>query len=292
MIFRLESKGCKQFKNNLMNKIVFSLLGLLLFNGLFAQDLPARPEPPTLVNDFAQIIDPGSESALEQKLVDFFAATSTQIAVVTVDDLQGYEPSDYAFRLGEQWGVGNEKFDNGIVILVKPKTNDSRGQVFIAVGYGLEGVVPDATAKKIVENDIIPYFQNGDMIGGIDNATNILISLSKGEYNYQQYAKKGSGGGAGIAPIIILVLVFVVLPAIFGRRRGSFYSAGNKSNLPFWLAMGLLSGAGRKHSGFFDDFSSGSGSFGGFGSGSGNSFGSFGGFGGGSFGGGGAGGSW
>jgi uncharacterized protein len=271
-----------------MKRIFLIILLAVMGLSLQAQQIPHRPEPPTLVTDLANIIDDQSERAMEQKLVDFFAATSTQIAVVTLNDLDDYPISDFAFRLGEKWGIGDARFNNGILILVKPKTAGSRGEVFIAPGYGLEGVVPDGIAKRIVEQEMIPYFQQGDMTGGIDNAVNVLISLTKGEYSHQQYAKKGSGGGSA-APFIIMALLFFVLPAILGRRRGNYYSTGNKSNLPIWIAMGMLSGMGRKHSGFFGDFSSGSGSFG---SGSGSSFGSFGGFGGGRFGGGGAGGSW
>jgi uncharacterized protein len=267
-----------------MKKLIFLVLAVILSVNIFAADIPERPNPPTLVTDMANVFSNDQRSQLERKLVDFFAATSTQIAVVTVNDLQGSEPSDFAFQLGEKWGIGSEKFDNGILVLVKPKTGESRGQVFIAVGYGLEGVVPDATSKQIVENEMIPQFKAGDMFAGVDNATNVLIDLTKGEYNYQQYTKKSAKGSGGFAVFIILIIIFSL---VFRRRKG-YYAAGNKSSLPFWLALGMLSGNRHNHSGFFDDFSSGSGSFGGGGS----SFGGFGGFGGGSFGGGGAGGSW
>jgi uncharacterized protein len=244
----------------------------------------AKPIPETMVNDLADILSPNEESQLERKLVDYFANTSTQIAVVTLNDLQGYPISDFAFKLGQDWGVGNAKFDNGIVVLLKPKNADGKGEVFIAVGYGLEGVVPDATAKQIVENEMIPSFKAGDMYGGIEKATNVLIDITKGEYTYKQYAKQA---GKGFSPFLFLIILFVVFPMIFGRRKGVYTAGTRNSSLPFWVGMGLLSGMGNKHSGMFGDFSKGSGSFGG-----GNSFGSFGGFGGGGFGGGGAGGSW
>lgn len=270
-----------------MRKLLLIIASLLVSIFALANDLPKRPEPPTLVNDFANMLSRNERAALERKLVDYFAATSTQIAVVTVNSLSDYQISDYAFRLGEKWGVGGAKFNNGILMVVMPKTSTSKGEVFIAVGYGLEGVVPDVTAKQVVENELIPHFKNNDMFGGIDSGVSVLIDLTKGEYNYQQYAKHVEGKG-GFSPFLIFLIIFVVFPIIFGRRRKGYYSAGGRSSLPFWLAMGMMGGAGRKHSGFFGDFSSGSGSFGG----GGNSFGSFGGFGGGSFGGGGAGGSW
>jgi len=270
---------------SIMKKILLFCFSLLMtISAVFAQ-LPERPNPPTLVSDMAGVFSQSEKQQLEQQLVDFFAQTSTQIAVVTVPTLDDYEISDYAFKLGEKWGIGSEKFDNGILVLLKPKTSESKGEAFIAVGYGLEGVVPDAIAKQIVENEMIPRFKQNDMFGGIASATNVLIGLTKGEYNYKQYAKKASGGG--FSPIIIFIII-AVLFSIFGGKRRNYYSAGRHSSLPFWMAMGMMSGSGRNHSGAFNNFSSGSGSFGGGGS----SFGGFGGFGGGSFGGGGAGGSW
>ena len=102
-----------------------------------ASAIPSRPSPARLVNDLAGLFTDQQETELERMLVAFDDSTSNQIAVVTVNDLEGYEASEYATRIGIDWGVGSEKFDNGIVILVKPKTS-SAGQVFIAVGYGLE----------------------------------------------------------------------------------------------------------------------------------------------------------
>lgn len=271
-----------------MKRILSIIPLLLLAVSLIASDLPQRPNPPTLVTDFANEFSKQEEAQLERRLVDFFASTSTQISVVTVESLDGNDISDYAFRLGEEWGIGDAQFDNGILVLFKPKTAESRGQVFIAVGYGLEGVVPDITANQIVDNEMIPHFKAGDIYGGIVSGTNVLIELTQGEYNHQQYAQQVESAAGGFNPFILIFLIFFVFPILFGRRRRGMYSTGGRSNLPFWLALGMMSGSRRSHGGFFNDFSSGSGSFGG----GGNSFGSFGGFGGGSFGGGGAGGSW
>ena len=277
MIFRSETK-------NIMRKLVLLFSALILSLGIFASDIPVRPNPPTLVTDIAGVFSAGERAELESKLVNYFANTSTQIAVVTLNDLNGYDISDLAFRIGQDWGIGDKKFNNGILILLKPKNSEGDGQVFIAVGYGLEGVVPDATTKQIVENEMIPRFKANDMYGGIENATNVLIDITKGEYNYKQYAKKVKGH---FNPFFILIFIFFI-GLFFRGRRSSYYSTGSRnSSLPFWIAMGMMSGANRNHSGLFNDFSSGSGSFGG-----GSSFGSFGGFGGGGFGGGGAGGSW
>ena len=105
---------------------------------LQAQDLPEPMRPKRIVNDFTQLFSPQQQQALEQKLRNFNDTSSTQIAIVTVPTLQGYAPSDYAQRLAEKWGVGQKGKDNGVLLLIKPKSRTEKGQVAIAVGYGLE----------------------------------------------------------------------------------------------------------------------------------------------------------
>lgn len=253
---------------------IILLSGLFLFNiNGFSQEIPDRPTPPRLVNDFANILTAKEKQALENKLVTFNNETSTQIAIVTIKSLNGYDKADFSFQLGEKWGVGQKGSDNGIVILVKPKTAQERGETFIAPGYGLEGVVPDATAKRIVEHDMMPLFKKGEYYLGLDAATNTLISLTKGEFTATQYNKATRKKSSGLPILFILIVIFFV----FFGRSGRHQSMGH--NLPFWMLLGMMGSGG---GGSFGDFSSGSGSFGG----------GFGGFGGGSFGGGGAGGSW
>jgi len=261
-----------------MKYIITPLLTILLLYPAIAQDIPERPVPPRLVNDFAGFFSPDKITQLEKKLVWFNQQTSTQIAIVTVKDLQGYDISDFAFRLGDKWGVGQKGFNNGIVILVKPKTPKDKGRIFIATGYGLEAVVPDAIAKRIVEVEILPEFRKNNFYKGIDNAINTLFSLTKGEFSPKEYAQKTSRNESpvfGIGGFFLLI----ILSSIFARlQRARHYSVGH--SVPFWTAM-FLAGSVRPRGGGFASFSSGSGSFGGFG-----------GFGGGGFGGGGAGGSW
>ena len=134
--------------------------------------------------------------ALEEKLVAFNDSTSTQIAIVTVSDLKGYDKADYAQRLAEKWGIGQKGLDNGMLILVKPKTNESSGQVQIAQGYGLEGAIPDIICGQIVDYEIFPEFRNGNYYEGLDKATSTLMSLASGEYPADQYGKsKGKRSG-------------------------------------------------------------------------------------------------
>jgi uncharacterized protein len=252
---------------------------------VFAQDIPERPNPPRLVNDLANVLSEQEEQQMESELVQYNDQTSTQICVVTLPSLNGYEISDLSFKLGEKWGVGQKDKNNGIVIIFKPKTGNEKGQIFIAVGYGLEGIIPDAVANRtVVDYEMIPRFKNGDIYGGLSAGTKVLMSLASQEFTADAYQKKAGGkkseekGGGGF---ILVILIIIVLVSIFKGGRGGGYNS--RGSLPFWLAMGLLnSGSGR---GSWGGFSGGSGGFGGGGGG-------FGGFGGGSFGGGGAGGSW
>jgi len=243
-----------------------------------AQDkLPVPANPQSWVNDYAGVFNSAETNALESKLNEFEYRSSTQIFVVTLDDNGGYSASDLSQRIGEQWGVGQQGKDNGLLILMDMQDND----VYISTGYGLEEYIPDAIASRIVHNEILPNFRNGDFYAGIDSATNVMISLLDGKFTADEYRKQSSSGGtSSIGAIIFMIIIFSV---IFGGRRRS--SGMGRSNLPLWLALGMLSGG--RHSGSFGNFSSGSGGFS-----SGGGFGGFSGGGGGSFGGGGAGGSW
>ena len=266
-----------------MKKLALLFITVLSFTVLLAQ-IPERPSPPRLVNDFAGVLSQENQRDMESTLSRFARETSTQIVLVTVEDLAEFEPWDYAVRLGEKWGVGQSENDNGLVILLKPKMGENdRGQVYIATGYGLEGVLPDAVVNgTIIDNEMIPHFRQGDYYRGLAGGINVIMDITRGEYTAEYYEQNYSQEKGGILPAVIFFIIFFVVFPILRFRRRRYYSPGK--SLPFWLALGLLSGGGRSHGGSFSNFSSGGGSFGGGGG--------FGGFGGGSFGGGGAGGSW
>ena len=259
-------------------KILFLFTVLLLQTGfIFAQGIPARPDPPHLVNDFANILSPDQLQSLESKLVAFNDSTSVQVAIVIVPTLDGYEKADYAQQLGQNWGVGGSKFNNGFVVLIKPKSGSENGEAFIATGYGVEQYVPDATTYDIVNNEMIPRFKQNDYYGGIDAATNVIMSLVKGEFKADSYAKKKKGSPAGIIIIIIIIIIFLISRNNNGGRTINRSGSAGMLMFPWLMGGGGSSGGG---------FGGGGGGFGGGGGGG------FGGFGGGGFGGGGAGGSW
>jgi uncharacterized protein len=246
---------------------------------VFSQDFPEKPVPPRLVNDFAGFLNSGEANSLEHKLVAFNDSTSTQIAIVIVPDLKGFDKADYAQRLGEKWGIGRRQLNNGILILVKPKTNESpRGDVYIATGYGLEGAIPDLTCGEIINREILPAFRQGDYYGGLDKATSTLMSLARGEFTAAQYGKSAKKSSGSVAPIALIIIIFIIA-SIFRNSGRSNHNNISRSGLPFWLLMGMMGSGRNSHSGSWGGFSGGGG-------------GGFGGFGGGSFGGGGAGGSW
>lgn len=247
-------------KHHQMNFLGKFFLVLLVMIGGFAnaQNLPDPMSPPRLVNDFAGVFNEQERNDLEHMLLAYDDSTSTQIYVVTVKDLDGYAVSDYAFRLGEKWGVGQKGKDNGAIILIKPKVGNSRGQVFIATGYGLEEKLNDARVGRIIDNYMLPYFQQNDYYTGTKGAIEAMIGYLSGQFQADEEAEELTTGDIIVG--IVLVLLFIY-----------FISKANKNN------KGNRSSGG----GFFPPIIGGG--FGGFGGSSG---------GGGRFGGGGAGRGW
>jgi uncharacterized protein len=263
--------------NNSIKKIVFTALLLLVAAAGLPAQAPSRPTPPRLVNDLAGLFTPPQTMQLEQRLVAFNDSTSNQVVVITVNDLGGYEASQFAYAVGEQWGVGQGKFNNGVVILIKPKTGTGYGEAFIATGYGVEGILPDAVCRSIVNNEMIPYFRQNDYFRGVEAALAVTLPLLAGEYSYEQYG--GASNGTGLWLFIGFVALAVILALIVKGGKGGG-STGGSAKSSFWTALWVASmTSGRKNS-------SGGSSWGG------HSSGGFGGFGGGHFGGGGGGGRW
>lgn len=251
---------------------ILTLLFSYLILGLQAQiekELPARPSPPKLVSDFTGTLSADQAQALENKLVAFDDSTSTQIAVVIIESTNSRDIADFAVALGRAWGIGNKKTNNGILLLVAKQDR----KMYIATGYGLEGALPDALAKRIIENEIKPNFRENDFYRGLDQGTDAIMLATKGEYTAPEGYRDEDGEG-GFPLILIFIIIFVLFKIIGkGGGGGGYYHGRGRHRGPggIWF------------------FPSGGSSFGGSSSSSG---GGFGGFGGGSFGGGGSGGSW
>ena len=266
-----------------MTKIKYFLAVVLaLLAALIAvADVPEPMKPARLVNDFAEVFSPEQRAVLEDTLVRFSRRTSNQITVVTVADLEGQDVSMMAAELGEKWGVGGSKNNNGVVILMKPKNDNGGGRVAITTGYGLEGALPDAACKMIIEREMIPHFKQDDYYGGISSALSVIMPIAAKEYSIDDYANSDDDPAMmfiALAVALGAIILFIVLANATGKGGDNNDSNGS-------------SGGGRTFGGpvIFGPGIGGSSS--GFGSG-GSGFGGFGGFGGGSFGGGGASGGW
>jgi len=251
-------------------RLLFLFFWFLSFT-LSAQDIPPPLNPPRLVNDFVNVLSAQEREGLERKLVAFDDSTSSQISIVIVKSLGGYDISEYTFALGRKWGIGQRGKNNGILIVWSP----SDRKYFIAPGYGLEGTISDAVAGRIGRDYLAPNFRNYQFYKGLDEATNALMQRASGEFTAEpdrrSNARQGEGSGP---PLFLIIIIVVIIILIFSRRnRGG----GNRRNRSGWGGPVLFPYS----------------TFGGSGSQSGSGFGGgggFGGFGGGSFGGGGAGG--
>lgn len=247
---------------------IFSFLLSVCVSAQVEKIIPARPSPPKLVNDLAGLLTDYQVKDLERKLVAYDDSTSNQIAIVIVKSLDDYSANEYAVALGRKWGIGNKDFNNGVVVLISTGGGEGNRDAYIAPGYGLEGAIPDITAKAIVDNELIPNFKEKNYYRGLDQATDAIIKAAAGEYkapaNYGSKKRKGVGLGTIIFIIILLLVIFGGGAA----GGGTYVSRGGFGG---WRGGSSWSGGGW----------SGGGGGGGFG-----------GFGGGSFGGGGAGGKW
>lgn len=289
MIFRLNNTDVNvlHFTSHIIRTLRIGLLMLwfVLPAGLQAQDvatdngtttdtaIPDKPNPPRLVNDFVGILSSSERSQLEQKLRAYNDSTSTQIVVVIVRTTEPYPIGDFAFQVGRKWGVGQQGKNNGLVLTWATQTR----KIFIATGYGLEGAIPDAIAKRIISNTIAPAFKQQQYYQGLDEGTNEIIRRASGEYKADPSEDNGEEEGAGTF-FIVLIIFLIIIFIIARRNRGG--GGGNRNRGGGWIPPVF----------FPTSTYSGWGSSGGGWSGGGSSGGGFGGFGGGSFGGGGAGG--
>ncbi len=251
-----------------MKKIIVLLTLLLHAFAGFTQDAIPQPSPARLVVDYANLLSASEQASLEQKLVELDNNTSNQIVVLTVSTLKDMPIEDVAVKTFRSWGIGNKKTNNGILLLI----SSGDRKVKIEVGYGLEGAIPDVTAKDIINNSITPNFKKQQYYKGLNEAIDNLAKAATGEYKVKRTKEvKGKSGGSLI--FIIMVIIVIILISGRGGRRGG--GGGGMGLIAPLLFSGLGSSGGNNNSG------------GGFGGG-----GDFGGFGGGSSGGGGASGSW
>ena len=249
-------------------RLFLVLAALLAATGLAAAErIP--PAPPRYFNDYAGVVGRGTADTLNRQLEQFERDSSSQLLVVLYPKMESDSSvEDYTVRVAQAWRVGQQGRNNGAVLFAFMQEH----QLYIQVGYGLEGAIPDAIAKRIIEQEIVPRFRAGNIDAGMTAAVNALIAAAKGEYKGtgatqadRRQGNKGKTGGAGAA----LLIIFFILAA--ARRR--------RSALPYIIGGAMLgrSNTWRSNSGGSSWGGGGGGGFSG---------------GGGSFGGGGAGGKW
>jgi uncharacterized protein len=258
----------------------FICIFLVLFATLATAAEIIPPAPKEHFNDYAHVVSPATATDLNRQLEQFERDTSSQILVTVYPKMQSDSSiEDYTVRVAQSWGVGQKNRNNGAVLFVFVQDR----KLYIQVGYGLEGALPDALAKRIIENEIKPHLRNGDFDGGLRAGVTAILQATKGEYKGTSHiAADQSLTNQSPMPswTFGLFLAFAIL-ILLGRllshaAGGTVYSRAGRA-ISYGIMSGMFSGGGGGFSSGGGGFSSGGGGFSG---------------GGGGFGGGGAGGSW
>lgn len=239
---------------------------LLAFFFLLVLASPASAEPdfPALtgrVVDEARILSDETEQFLDSLLAAHEAETSNQVVVVTLSSLQGYSIEDFGVQLGRHWGIGQADKDNGVLLIVAPNDREVR----IEVGYGLEATLTDATAKLIIEREIIPQFKAGDLEGGVKLGTQAILSAIAGTYTPPEvsedydYVYEDSGAWVAWTVLGFHAVTWTLVFWLIRRSKGKGGAGGPGSS---WRSSSSWSGS-RSSSSSGGGFSGGGGSFGG-----------------------------
>ena len=246
--------------------ILFAALITLSLCGCEEENEFPTPTESFYINDFANVISEEDENEILSRGVALNKKTTAQVVVVTVESLDGYAPADYAVGLGDQWGVGDEENDNGIVILLSTEERE----IFIAVGYGLEGALPDSKTGRIIDRYGLSYLKADDFSKGLTEINRAIVNEVYIEYGIEPeegytdidnlpdevYGRESASDVS--TSWVILIIILIIFFIFFGRGRGPFIFLGGPSTF-------RSSGSGR--SGSFGGFSGGGGSFGGGGAG-------------------------
>lgn len=250
--------------------IVVVLALALCWGPLHAEWLPERSN--RLVNDYSGMLTAEQREALEQRLVAFDDTTSNQILVVITTTLEGDDENAAAQRIGQAWGVGQAELKNGVVILIKSKTEEENwGAVAISTGYGVEGALPDVFCKHIIDERMLSPLGEGDYYRAITAALDIIEPVMAGEYSYAQYRRDERREGLiALGVFVLFIVIVIVLLTVWVKKHPDQWNNNGGTGSGGSYFGGIPMGGHR----------------GGFGGGFGG--GGFGGFGGGSFGGGGA----
>lgn len=241
-------------------------IGLLVCSHSFAGEV-IPPKPPGYFNDYASVVSKEAAHRFNEQLAQFERETSNQVVVAVFPRMQSdSDVADYTQRVAQAWGVGQKDRRNGVVLFVF--TEDRK--MFIQVGYGLEGALPDITAFDITEYHIKPYFRVGDYENGLATGIDLICKAIRGEYKGSGKTVGEQGGNVRASSLlffVIFILVLIVISRVMRRLGGYGYSSGRGG--PVYFPMGGSGGGGSSGGSGFSGFGSGGGSFGGGGAGSG-----------------------
>jgi uncharacterized protein len=252
-----------------MRRLCSFLFALLLTTWASAAEV-IPPPPPQYFNDFANVTSPATRQQLNQQLLDFDSQTTNQVVVAIYPKMQSDSSiEDYTVRVAQKWRVGQKLRKNGVVLFVFIQDR----KLYIQVGYGLEGALPDALCRQIIDDEITPRFKEGNYDAGLSAGVAAIMAATKGEYR----AKAAPSGVMQFVPCFILLgfILFVLMlirwrvlgshamwiPGAMRGRGGRIYYGGG------WGSGGGWSGGGSFGGGGGGGFSGGGGSFGGGGAG-------------------------
>ena len=269
----------RQVRESIYRPILFLLLTLSIFEVAHAQfTIPDKPTKanPVAVYDYIGLLTPRQKNALEEKLIRYSDTTSTQIVIAIISSTNDEDIAMVGAQWGQKWGIGQADKDNGIIITL---AKDDR-MVDINTGYGIEYLISDRDAERIINRIMVPQFKQGNFYAGLDQATDALFAGLQGEYQ----GTRKRNNDFPIQPVIMFI-IFIVILIILSRNNRRGGNGGRRRVAESLLDVIILSNMGRGGFGGGSSWGGGGGSFGG-----GGGFG--GGFGGGGFGGGGASGGW
>ena len=249
-----------------VNKTAFCLAGLVLFvasNIRGAEVIPTKPD--RYFNDYAGIVSAGAGLRFNEQLAQFERETSNQVVIAIYPKMESdSDIADYTQRIAQTWGIGQQIQRNGVVLFVFIQDR----KMFVQVGYGLEGVLPDITAFDITEYQIKPHFRANDYEGGIAAGIDSILKAIRGEYKgsgktVRERNEKNTGG-------LVFFLAFLIMLFIFSRiiRSLGGYGYSSRRGGPIFFPTGGGGWSSGGGGGGFSGFSGGGGSFGGGGAGS------------------------
>jgi uncharacterized protein len=255
----------QEFRAKRVAVCIAVLLASLAINSRAAEVIP--PKPDRYFNDYARVVSKEAADRFNEQLAQFERETSDQVVVAVFPKMQSdSDIADYTQRAAQAWGVGQKERRNGVVLFVFIQDR----KMFIQVGYGLEGALPDATAFDITERHIKPLFRAGNYEEGLATGIHLIFKAIRGEYkgSGKTVAEQHRGHGAfGLLPFLFFVVVLIILSRMLRRLGGYGYSSGRGGPIFFPIGGGGGSSSGGS-GGDFGGFSGGGGSFGGGGAGS------------------------